>query len=116
MKKKVALFAFNGDSFCFMHVMLHTLEMHKKGWEIRLVIEGQATGLVEELSKADAKFHDLYNQVKNADLIDCVCKACATKTGSLDSVVQQNLYLCDELQGHPSIARYIDEGFEIITF
>ena len=61
-------------------------------------------------------FHDLYEKVRAADLIDCVCRACSAKMGVLEQIEEQGLYLSDEMQGHPSISRYIDEGFEIITF
>ena len=38
--KKVALFAFNGELMCFIHVLLNALDMNKKGYEVKIVIEG----------------------------------------------------------------------------
>ena len=114
--EKIALFAFNGDPMCFVHVLLNSLDMNAKGWDIRLIIEGNATKTVAELADEKKPFHDLYEKVKAADLIDCVCKACSAKTGVLKKIESQGLYLSDEMQGHPSMARYIDEGFQIITF
>ncbi len=116
MTKKVALFAFNGEPMCFMHVLLNTLDMHERGYDLKLVIEGAATKMVETLEGPGEPMAALYQQVKDAGLIDCVCKACATKTGALDSAKSQELELCDELKGHPSVARYMEEGFEVIVF
>ena len=31
--KKVALFAFNGELMCFVHVLLNALDMKEKGYE-----------------------------------------------------------------------------------
>ena len=41
--KKFALFAYNGDFMCFIHVLLNALDMKKRGHEVKLVIEGAAT-------------------------------------------------------------------------
>ena len=49
-------------------------------------------------------------------LIDCVCHACATKTGSLEEVMAQGLPICNEMAGHPSIARYVEDGFRVLVF
>ena len=114
--KKSAIFAFNGDPMCFVHVLLNTLDMKAKGWDVRLIIEGNATKTVAGLADEKQPYHDLYTKVKDADLIDCVCKACSAKMGVLEQVTGQGLYLSDEMQGHPSMSRYLDEGFDIITF
>ena len=40
--KKFALFVFNGDPMCFIHVLLNALDMRDKGYDARIVIEGSA--------------------------------------------------------------------------
>jgi hypothetical protein len=55
-------------------------------------------------------------KVKKGGLIDCVCRACAKKMDSIDSAKEQGLHLCDEMFGHPSMARYVEEGYEIVVF
>ncbi len=114
--KKYALFAFNGETMCFVHVLLTALEMNEKNYDVKVIIEGSATRLVEELADPKALFADLYQKVKERQLIDCVCKACSNKMGSLNAAMEQNLPICDELMGHPSMSRYIENGYEIITF
>ncbi len=114
--RKFALFAYNGDFTCFIHVLLNALDMKSKGHEVKLVIEGAATKLVPELSKTDNPMHQLYNKAKTQGLIDGVCKACSGKMGALDGVRAEGLPLLDEMMGHPSMARYYEEGFEVVTF
>ncbi|MBN2378925.1 DsrE family protein [candidate division WOR-3 bacterium] len=116
MEKKVVLFAFNGDPMCFVHVLLNALEMNQKGYDVKIVVEGEATKLIAELADPSKPLANLYKQVKEMGLIDCVCKACATKTGVLESASEQWLPICEELSGHVSMAKYIEEGYEIITF
>lgn len=116
MEKKIVLVAFNGDAMCFVHVLLNGVDMHSKGYDVKVVIEGSATKLVEQLSNAAAPFAPLYAQVKQLGLIDCVCMACAAKMGSLEAAQAQKLPLCNEMSGHPSLAAYLDQGYEMITF
>ncbi len=116
MKKRVVLVAFNGELMCFVHVLLNALDMDAKGYEVRVVIEGTATKLVNEMNDPAASFSNLYLNVKSKGLIDCVCKACASKMGTLKSVEEQNMPVCDEMKGHPSLAKYMEKGYEIITF
>jgi hypothetical protein len=36
--------------------------------------------------------------------------------GVLEAVTDEGLRLLDEMSGHPSVARFREEGFEVITF
>ena len=114
--RKVALFAFNGELMCFVHVLLNALDMKDRGYAVKIVIEGSATGLIPEIANRQNPFNALYLKVKKLDLLDGACKACSNKMGTLEAVKAEGLLLLDEMTGHPSMARYQDEGFEVITF
>lgn len=127
--KKIALFAFNGDPMCFIHVLINAMELKENGNEVALVIEGSATKLVKLLSggpglesfkERNSKMSDLLTQnlqiVKDAGIISCVCQACARQMDALEDVKVAGLPLCGELKGHPSMSRFIDAGYEIISF
>jgi hypothetical protein len=114
--KKFALFAFNGDFMCFIHVLLNALDMKERGHEVRIVIEGSATKLIPDLGKEGNPMHALYQKAKDLSLIDGACKACSNKMGVLDAVQQEGFRLLDDMSGHPGMATYQEEGYEIITF
>ncbi|MFP4374782.1 MAG: DsrE family protein [Spirochaetaceae bacterium] len=127
--RKFALFAFNGDPMCFVHVLLNALDIKEKGHEVALVVEGSATKLVkllsggpglEDFAEKNPQMHkmiaDLFQQVKDDEMISCVCRACSTMMGSLEDARELALPLCSELKGHPSMTRYVEEGYEIISF
>jgi len=117
VKMKVALVAFNGEPMCFVHVLLNAMDMKAKGYDVQVIVEGSATKLVKDLQENPSQpFAPLYEKVVAAGLIACVCMACATKMGSKESAVEQGLELCGEMNGHPSLARYIEDGYKIITF
>ena len=115
MSQKLAIFAFAGESGCFAHALLNALDMAAKGNEVRLIVEGKATAMVRDLQDPAQPFAVLYNKVKAAGLIDAVCRACAARTGALAAAESQGLPLVDEMGGHPSMARYLAAGYQIIT-
>ena len=113
---KVALVAFQGELMCFAHVLLNALDLRARGGEAKIIIEGQATKLLQDLNRPENTFHPLYVKAREAGLIEGVCRACATKTGSLAEAQTQGLRLLDDMSGHPSLGRYLEAGFTILTF
>ncbi len=116
MSKKVALFAFQGDVVCFAHVLLNALDLHEKGYEVAVVLEGPSTKTAVELGEGEKPFSALYKKAKAAGLIDCACKACAAKVGALEGIKAQEITLDGEMSGHPAMSRYLEAGYKIITF
>ena len=114
--QKAALFAFNGDPMCFIHVLLNAINMNDKGQEVRLIIEGAATRLIPELAREDNTLFQLYERAKTLGLVEGVCRACATKMGTIEAAKAQGLKPLDDMNGHPGMARYREAGFDVITF
>jgi hypothetical protein len=114
--KKVALFVFNGDPMCFIHVLLNALDMKTKGYEAKIIIEGASVKLIPELVKSNNPLNGLWKKNLEAGLVEGVCKACSNKLGTLEAAKEQGLILLDHMSGHPSMSAYRDLGYEIITF
>ncbi len=114
-QQKIALFAFSGEPGCFAHLMLNAIELRERGHDVKVIIEGDATKLISLLRNETKPFADLYRRFLSYNLIDCVCKACATKNSVVPAVIEQGLRLEGELAGHPSMARYLEAGYELIT-
>jgi hypothetical protein len=114
--KKVVLFVFNGDPMCFIHVLLNAIDMKEKAFDVKIVIEGAAVKLIPELAKKENPQNKLWEKVKAAELVAGVCKACSHKLGTLKDAESQKLELLNDMSGHPSIAKYMDDGYEVMTF
>jgi hypothetical protein len=114
--KKTALFVFNGDPMCFVHVLLNALDMKAKGYDCRVIIEGAATQLIPALEGQEHPLHKLWGKTLAAGLIHGVCKACSQKMGTLEAAKEKGLALLDDMNGHPSMASFQEQGYEIITF
>jgi hypothetical protein len=111
--KRYALFAFRGDPICFIHVMLNALDLKSKGHAVKVIMEGDAVRLVEILQKEENK---LLARLQEEDLVDCICRACSAKLGVLEYNQGCGIRLSDEMNGHPAMSTYLDQGYEIITF
>lgn len=114
--KKIALFAFKGDSMCFIHVLLNALDLEAKGHDVRIILEGSATQLVPEMAQERSPLFRLYTEAKERNLFDGACRACSNKLKVAEAVEQEALSLLDDMSGHPSVSRYLNKGYEIITF
>ena len=114
--KKVALFVFNGDPVCFIHVLLNGLDMQAQNMDSRIVVEGAATALLPHLADPQNPLHKLWTTAKTQGIVDGVCKGCAHKMGTVDEAISQGLTLLEDMSGHPSMSGYMARGFEVISF
>ncbi len=114
---KIALFAFNGEPMCFVHVLLNAFDFQARGDEVKVVIEGSATKLVKSYADdPELPFAALYHKAHAAGLLAEVCQACAAKMGSLEAAKAQGIPLGNDMKGHPSLARFLAEGYQVFTF
>ncbi len=114
--KKVALFAFNDESMCFTHVLLNVLDMNERGYDVKLVMEGEATKLLPGLANQGTVLSKMWEKIKDQELVAGVCKACSTNMGTAESAQEQGLPLLDDMSGHPSFAGFMEQGYEILVF
>jgi len=114
--KKFALFVYNGDPMCFIHVLLNALDMNARGHEPKIIVEGSSVKLIPEWVKPENPLYVLWKKNLAAGLVEGVCRACSGKLGTLEAAKDQGLTLLDDMSGHPSMAAYRDNGYDIITF
>jgi len=109
---KVVFFAFKGDILCFTHILINALDMNRKEVDVKIVIEGEAVKLIKELEESG---NELYQQSKEKGLIDSICKACSAKFGVLEYNETVGIPISGEAKGHPPMAEYVKEGYQIVT-
>jgi hypothetical protein len=115
--RKLALFAFNGEPMCFAHVLLNGFDLQARGHEVAIVIEGSATRLVQQYAEdPELPFAGKYREAVAAGLVHGVCKACAAQMGSLAAAEEQGLSLLGEMNGHPPIGAFLEQGYDVLTF
>lgn len=112
---KYMLVGFTGELTCFAHILINALDMTQRGHEARIIFEGASVNLVQVLAEESCSFHGLYKKVQDAGLVEGACKACAAKLGATGVVAGQGIPFLDAALGHPSLAEYLDGGWQIIT-
>ena len=110
--RKVAIFAFKGNPMCFIHVLLNAKQMHEKGIEVCIVVEGEAVTLLQDL---ESNNNPLYMEVKEMGLFHSICLACSIKLNIATYNETLSTPMVGDMDGHVSMAAFIEEGYEIIT-
>ncbi len=113
--KKIVIFAFQGELMCFAHAILNAIDLKEKGHDVKLVIEGSATALIGRLATTGEPFAVQYARIRNEGILAGICKACATKMGSLAEAEKQGLTLLGEMSGHPAFSTWLSNGYEVIS-
>lgn len=114
--KPVVLFAFRGDPLCFIHVLLNGIDLHEKGHQGLIVLEGESVTLVEKMSQPDHFLSSLFQKARSAGIIHGACKACSAKLKATEAVTNAGIPLIGDMAGHPSMADFAVKGYKIITF
>ena len=114
--EKMALFAFNGDLLCFVHVLLNAIDLNEKGQDVKIIVEGPATRLIPQIAKEENPMSSLYRKARELKLFHGACRACSSKMKVAEALESEGLPFLDEMAGHPSMARYTKDGYRVIVF
>lgn len=82
--------------------------------DAELILDGAGTRWVRELAKPESKMRGLFEEVR--DKVTGVCEYCAGAFGVTEAVHASGLPFASEFDGHPSLARRIAEGRQVVTF
>jgi hypothetical protein len=117
MSERVAFFLLSGPEMpCRMiHAFIWALDVQQRGGTAKIVLEGEAPRWLLELPDPKHGRHGIYKKVKDAGLIDAVCKACAVQARALEAAAQEGLRLVYDASGHVSLVSYVEDGFRIVT-
>jgi len=94
---------------------LQTVKEFKEAQDdVQLIFDGAGTKWIVELSKADHKYKELFDAVK--DKATGICSYCANAFGVKEEVQKSGLPLTEAYEGHPSFQKLVSEGYQVITF
>ena len=89
-------------------------EFKEEDHDVTLIFDGAGTKWIGELSDPDHKYNGHFESVKGE--IQGACAYCARAFGVKDEVEQSNVELLGEFEGHPSLAKLVSQGYQVITF
>ncbi|MFB6351431.1 MAG: hypothetical protein ABEN55_17590 [Bradymonadaceae bacterium] len=118
---KTALIVFAGtDGHSDLGRVFNALETAREfkedgdGGDVKLIFDGAGSEWIPKLEDPDHKAHGIYDSVR--DVIEGACQFCARSFGVYEEIEATEVEFLDEFDGHPSIKRLIDEGYEVVTY
>lgn len=97
------------------HALLYCKDLLDKGLGAKLVFDGAGTEWVPELMKPEHKLHPLFKEIQAKGSIDAICDFCAGAFGVKDLARSSRIPFVSEFQGHPSISKYVLEGYQLLV-
>ncbi|WP_246943186.1 DsrE family protein [Bacillus pinisoli] len=115
--KKFAIFvhASETEGAKALHSLLYAQELHEAGHQVKVIFDGAGTVWVKLFEDPHHKFNPLYKVVKKLGVIEGVCEFCAGAYGVNEEVKQSGHVSLGDINGHPSLVKFIEEGYQIIT-
>ncbi len=96
------------------NALTSTKEFKEEDHEVTVIFDGAGTKWVGELSDPNHKYHGHFESVK--DKIEGACAYCAKAFGVKEEVKESGVELMGEFEGHPSLAKLVSHGYQVITF
>lgn len=100
-----------------IHALLYAKELQENGFATVLVFDGAGTTWANTWGnpETESKYASLYKELQTTGVTEVVCDYCAGAFQVKDALRKQNAPLTAEYAGHPSIAKWIKLGYEVIT-
>ena len=100
-----------------VHALLYSKELKEHGHEVALVFDGAGTEWVEEWtnSESENKLKPMYEELRKTGITQVICDFCANAFQVKENLKTQGQTLTSEYQGHPSIARWVDQGYQLVV-
>ena len=99
-----------------VHALLYTKELAEGGHQVVLIFDGAGTGWAKELRNPENPFHKHYLKIQQLGTVMEICDYCADAFDVKEELhEQQKKQLVGDYDGHVSIAKWADSGYEIIV-
>ena len=89
-------------------------ELKEENDDVRIIFDGAGVTFVPELADENHDAHPLFKAVE--DKIDGACKFCSKAFGVINEVRKTDIPLVAEYDDHPSLRKYIKDGYQVVTF
>lgn len=99
-----------------LHALLYAKELKDGGHPIVLIFDGAGTTWAEAMRKPDHMFHAKFVELEKSGIVEEVCDYCSGAFKVKDQLRKQGgVPFSSDFGGHPSIKKWVDQGYEIIV-
>ena len=99
-----------------VHALLYSKELKENGHDVILVFDGAGTEWIHEWSNPNStdKLLRSYKELKAAGVTEIIGDYCAYAFHAKKDLKERNVPLTREYQGHPSIAKWVNQGYQLV--
>jgi hypothetical protein len=100
-----------------VHALLYTRELKEHGHDVVLLFDGAGTEWADEFTNPDSthKLTPMYRELNKLGVTEIICDFCTGAFKVKDALKSRKIELTGDYQGHPSIAKWADRGYQIIV-
>jgi hypothetical protein len=121
MARKILFVLFSEDACRQNHALLYALDLHEKGHEVKLILEGSATRMVSAMNLAESPPGALLRRARDAGILAGACGRASSGCASDDPARKvaelaeaAGVKLLRDLGGHASIEPFVRDGYELV--
>ena len=122
MKRRILFVLFASDACRQAHALWYALDLHRKGYDARLILEGPATQLLLELDKAGSELGALLARTQTEGILVGSCHGASIGCGSTEATspavaaaAGHAVPLLSDLDGHAAFEPFLRDGYEIVV-
>jgi predicted peroxiredoxin len=121
MQRKILFVVFAEDVCRQLHAFMYATDLHRQGYQTRIIIEGMATRLLADLEHAPSRLQKAVADAKSAGLIAGACLQACSGCGSaedrniVDAIRARGVEFLSDLDNHAGIEPFIREGYEVVA-
>ncbi|MBI3331265.1 MAG: DsrE family protein [Candidatus Omnitrophica bacterium] len=100
-----------------VHAFLYAQELKEHGHDVVLIFDGAGTEWAEELTnpESESPLKQSYDALRQVGVVQVICDFCAGAFEVKERLAERGLPLIGEYAGHPSIAKWVDQGYALIV-
>jgi len=98
------------------HALLYSKELKEHGHEVVLVFDGAGTEWVAEWTNPEStsRMSTRYAALRKSGIAEVICDFCTSAFKVKKKLQAQKVPLTGDYQGYPSIAKWVDQGYQLV--
>lgn len=94
-----------------VHALLYATELKEAGYEVALVFDGAGTEWAKALLDPENKLHPAYEKLEKLGVTQIICDFCSRAFQVQEDLKKGRVPLVAEFEGHPSLVKWIKQGY-----
>lgn len=98
-----------------VHALLYATELKEAGYQVTLIFDGAGTEWAKALLDPENKLHSAYVKLQGLGVTEIICDFCSRAFRVQEDLQKGKVPLAAEFQGHPSLVKWIKQGYTPIV-